>query len=401
MQPAPFVLCLASYFKGARFLQELKRQGCRVLLLTQEALQGEAWPWESIDEVFYLPAEVSQEDLVKSVSYLARTREFDRMVALDDYDVERVAALREHTRTPGMGDSTVRFFRDKLAMRRQAEEAGILVPRFEHALNHARLQRFMDRVPPPWVLKPRAEAGAVGIKKLHAQGELWPWLEQLGDEQSHRLLEEYVPGVVCHVDSLVWEGEIVFSVAHRYLQPPFNVWNDGGIFGSRSLLPEEPWTEGLHEVNREVLRAFRLARGVTHAEFIVGEADQRIYFLEVAARVGGAHLDDLIEAGSGINLWEEWARLEVAHLRGERYAPPRARHDAAGLLLCLARQARPDLSAYRDPEVVWRLDAKAHHAGLVVQSPSPGRVAALLESYRERFSRDFLAIAPPTEKALH
>lgn len=76
------------------------------------------------------------------------------------------------------------------------------------------------------------------------------------------------------------------------------------------------------------------------------------------------------------------------------------RNDSAGLLLCLARQEHPDLSAYTDPEVVWRMNHKPHHAGLIVASPDPARVEELMEDYRQRFERDFLAVAPPAASHL-
>ena len=64
----------------------------------------------------------------------------------------------------------------------------------------------MERVPAPWVLKPRSEASAIGIKKMHAPDEVWRTLEQLGDRQSFYLLERFVPGDIFHVDSIVSEG---------------------------------------------------------------------------------------------------------------------------------------------------------------------------------------------------
>ena len=134
------ILCLASYEKGHEFLREAKRQGCTVVLLTSVSLQGKAdWPLESIDEIFYMPDqnhEWNRADTVKAVSYLARTRVIDRIVALDDFDVEMAAALREHLRLPGMGETTVRHFRDKLAMRMKAREAGLNVPDFVHVLHY-------------------------------------------------------------------------------------------------------------------------------------------------------------------------------------------------------------------------------------------------------------------------
>ena len=236
------ILCLASYEKGHEFLREAKRQGCGVVLLTSQSLQGKAeWPMESIDEIFYMPDqdhEWNRADTIKAVSYLARTRAIDRIVALDDFDVEMAAALREHLRLPGMGETTVRHFRDKLAMRMKAREAGLNVPDFVHVLNYDALRRFMEDTPAPWVLKPRSMAGAIGIKKIHQAEELWPAIELLGDMQSFYLLEQFVPGDIFHVDCIVSEKQVVFAIASGYGRPPMEVSHGGGIF-TTSILERE------------------------------------------------------------------------------------------------------------------------------------------------------------------
>lgn len=390
------ILCLASYFKGERFIRTCKDLGCHVILLTREKLADEPWPMEAIDERFLMPRLDPGPDLIHGVSYLARTRVIDRIVPLDDFDVETAAHLREHLRIPGMGETTVRYFCDKLAMRMQAHERGIPVPEFVHALNDDRLRAYMERVPPPWVLKPRSEAGSVGIKKLASAAECWQVLESLGDRRSYYVLEQFVPGDVYHVDSIVSEREVVFAIASRYGRPPLRVMHEGGIFITSTLPRESTEAQLLEALNREVIAAMGMVRGVTHAEFIRSTADGRFYFLEMAARVGGANIDRLIEAATGLNPWAEWARIEVLHARGEPYTLPPARHDHAGLITCLARQEWPDLSAYQDPEIVWRLE-KRHHAGLLVASPDPDRVQALLEEYGRRFEHDFLAVLPPQE----
>ncbi len=394
------VLCLASYFKGLDFIRECRQQGCRVLLLTSQSLGGEDWPRESIDETFYIP-DVDRkwkiDDVLLGVSYMARKENLDRIVALDDFDVETAATLREHLRTPGMGDTTARYFRDKLAMRTKARDEGLPVPDFIHVLNHARLREFLDRVPPPWVLKPRSFAGSIGIKKIHSADEFWLALEKLGDQQSFFLLEQYVPGDIYHVDSIFDERELLFAIASRYGRPPMDVSHEGDIFTTRTLPRDSDESRSLIELNEQVLKAFGLLRGVSHSEFIRGRDDGKLYFLETSARVGGAHIADLIEAATGINMWREWAKLEIAGGKAP-YEPPTPRNDSAGLLISLARQERPDTSAYNDPEIVWRMGDKRHHVGLIVKSPDPKRVEELMWNYAQRFRQDFFASAPPKER---
>jgi biotin carboxylase len=377
-------------------MRECKRQGCRVLLLTAETLRNAGWPRESLDDIFYIPAELPVAEIVKSVTYLGREKKIDRIVALDEFDMETAATLREHMRIPGMGLTTMRYFRDKLAMRMKAVESGIPVPDFIPILNHADIRYYLDHVPGPWVLKPRSEASAIGIKKIDSAEALWLVLESLGDEQSSFLLEKFVPGDVYHVDSVVSEKEVVFSSVSRYGAPPMAVAQQGGIFTTYLLPGESQDVFSLRQLNRVLINALGLVRGVSHAEFIGARSDGHFYFLECAARVGGAYISEMVETATGINLWREWARIEIAGGK-QPYHLPATRSDYAGIILSLARQEEPDTSPYNDPEIALRLK-KRHHAGLVLRSSDPERVQTLLQAYVARFANDFLAIEPPGTK---
>lgn len=390
------ILCMSSYEKGQEFLRECKRQGWRVLLLTGESLKDANWPRESLDEVYLMPDLTIREQVINAVSYLARSEKLERIVALDEFDIEMAAALREHLRIPGMGETTSRHFRDKLAMRAQAHEYGIRVPDFAPVLNYDRLREYLTRVPGPWVLKPRSSASAIGIKKIHQAEELWPLLEQLGDQQSHHLLERFVPGDVYHVDSVVSEREVVFCAVSKYGDTPMNVAHSGGVFTTRLLPRESLETAALESINHEVIHALKLVRGVTHAEFIRGHADGHFYFLEIAARVGGANIAEMVEAATGLNLWAEWAKIETSTAE-KPYKLKELREDYSGILISLAKQQWPDTSGYTESEIVWRMN-KEYHAGLIVASPRHERVKELLDGYTERFYQDFYATAPLPDK---
>src|SRR5512136_577979 len=286
--PPRTILCITSYEKGQAFMREAKRQGSDVYLLTVEKLRDADWPRDQLDEVFYMPSLFNEQDMIYAVSYLARNHLLDRIVALDDYDVEMAAALREHLRIPGMGDTTARYFRDKLAMRVRAKDRDIRVPEFVHVLNYDRIRDFMARVPPPWLLKPRSEASSLGIRKINSADEFWPAIDTLGDRQSYYVLEQFIPGNVFHVDSIVSEKEVVFAEVHGYANPPFDVMHGGGIFVTRTLPRGSEDAQALHTLNQQLLDSLGFVRGVTHAEFIKGQADGQFYFLECAARVRGA-----------------------------------------------------------------------------------------------------------------
>lgn len=397
------VVCLASYFKGADFIRECKQRGCRVTLVTKEKFLNDDWPRDFLDEIISVPNDASSDLFTYTVTQLARQMTIDRLVALEEFDVINAGLIREHLRLPGMTSSHARVFRDKLAMRCVALGAGIPVPDFVHVLNYDDLRAFMARVPPPWVMKPRAEVSALGIKKMERDEDVWRTIDQLDlreslrERSSYYLLERYVPGDVFHVDSLVENGNVVFAGVNAYGRPPMDVTHGGGVFISYTLEHGSDDQLSLLELNQQLVKSLGLTRGAAHAEFIKGKDDERFYFLEIAARVGGAYIAETLEASSGINIWREWAHIEVNN-QDTSYVLPPVRNEFGGIVLSLARQEYPDTSAYTDPEIVYRVNKK-HHVGLVVRSPDQARVKELLDDYARRFADEFVAVAPPLEKA--
>jgi carbamoylphosphate synthase large subunit len=393
------MLCLASYEKGQRFLEEAKRQGCRVLLLTSQSLEGK-WPAELRDEIYYMPDkefEWNLQHMLQGVNHLCRTERIKRIVPLDDFDLEKAALLREHLRLPGLGETATRYFRDKLAMRLRAAESGIRVPAFSGTFNYEAISEFLEKVPPPWVLKPRTMAGAMGIRKCQSKAEVWENIHRLGDEQSYFVLERFVPGDIFHVDSIWFGGEVRFAIASAYGTPPLEVATGGGIFTTETLEAGGELEARLRQMNQEVLRAFGLRDGVSHTEFIRAHEDGALYFLETSARVGGANIADLIEVASGLNMWAEWAKVETAAATGGAYGVAENARQQAGLLVSLARQEWPDTSSFSEPELVWRM-RKKHHVGLIVKSPQREKISELLKVYTERVRNDYHASAPPRDK---
>ncbi len=396
------VICLASYFKGGDFLRESKRLGFRVILLTRERLLQEDWPRESLDDVVAVPDDAGPEILMHVASQLARTHQLTRLVALEEYDVMAAALIREHLCLPGMSSTQARIFRDKLSMRVRAQAAGIRAPDFVHVLNYERLHEFMQRVPAPWMLKPRSDVSAMGIKKMHDSEQVWRAIdeldarERLQERSSHYLLERFVPGEVFHVDSCVAAGRVAFAGVNRYGRPPMDVAHGGGVFISHTVAYNSADRRELLKVNRKLIKSLGLTNGAAHAEFIKSQQDGKFYFLEIAARVGGAYIAETLEAASGLNLWREWAKIELAG-DAHPYEPSKPDTAYGGIVLSLARQEYPDTGGYTEPEIVYRV-RKRHHAGLVVRSATLERVEELLNQYARRFAEDFTAIVPPLER---
>ncbi len=393
----PSLFCISTYEKGQDFLKEAARLGCEVRLLTVDSLANADWPKDSLTEFITMPEGLTCEQLLNTVTYLARTRRIDRIVPLDEFDLAGAALLREHMRMSGLGESATRFFRDKLAMRAQAKKMGVKVPEFTGVFNHEAVSEWMKVTPGPWLLKPRMNASAIGIKTIANAEELWPILEELGDLQSHYLLERFVAGEVFHCEGVSWKGKVLFAQPFQYGRPPMQTMHQGGVFTTRTLAMKSTDAREISKIHKRLLEALGMESGVTHSEFIKSAADGEFYFLETAARVGGAYIAEACELATGINPWKQWATIEKALATGEEYVLPSVTRDFVGSVISLAKQDEPDLSGYTDEEIVLRLH-KPHHAGIILRSKDERRTRSLLESYASRFLADFCAVMPAPDK---
>ena len=54
-------------------------------------------------------------------------------------------------------------------------------------------------------------------------------------------------------------------------------------------------------MNRELLTGFEYQTGVAHAEFLQSSETGEYFLLEVACRVGGAYIANVLEQASGFN----------------------------------------------------------------------------------------------------
>ncbi len=388
-------LCISNYFKGNAFLIALKKAGNTVFLVTTEKLKESNWPQEYLDEIYYMPGQDLDWDLDKllvGVAGIMKHTKIDAVVALDDYDVEKATYLRENLRIPGMGQTTGRYFRDKLAMRMRAEDAGVLVPSFSALFNDEEINHFADTVPAPWVLKPRSEASANGIIKVHDKDSLWQNIHELGDNRIKYLVEQFKLGDVYHADSLNLDSKSIFCTVSRYLATPMEISQGGGIFRSANIIHGSDDDKAIKEANKQVMKAFGMKNGAAHTEFIKGKDDGQIYFLETSSRVGGAHLAEMVEGATDINLWTEWANIEDTISKGKTYKLPKVTKGYAGIVLTLSKYENPDLSSFNDQEVCFRVPLE-YHAGLIVKSKKQERILELLGDYATRLSDGFSSVA--------
>jgi len=295
------ILCISTREQGHTMLRALAQLGCRITLLTLEDLQDAGWPHEALEEVQTMPGGMSPEQIRNTVTYLARTRNFSRILPLSGADMETAATLREHMRISGMGLTTTRYFTDVLAMRAKATYLGVRASAYAPILNYDDLRAFMESVPAPWLLRPRGVVSEIGGQTIQNSEQVWRALEELGDRQSDFLLEQSIPGEIFSVYGVCAGGKMRCNIVRADTEncPAVNSHLERAIQATHA----------------ELISALGMVRGVVRTKFLRSEATDILYFLETVADPGGNGIVEAIEQTNGVNLWHEWARAEVAAMR--------------------------------------------------------------------------------------
>ena len=149
---------------------------------------------------------------------------------------------------------------------------------------------------------------------------------------------------------------------------------------------------------RQIMHGFNMRYSATHSEALKSKADGKYYFIETSARVGGAHLAEMVEAATGLNLWEEWAKVEFANALGQLYKTPPINSDHAGIIISLTKQLKPDYTHFNDREVVWKMEGLEHHLGVIVKSNDRNKLLQILDKYAAIIQDEFHATAPAPDK---
>ena len=235
---------------------------------------------------------------------MARHRPFTHIITDNEYDLERVARMREDLGIPGQSAASALSFRDKVVMKQVARRT-VATARFARLAAFTDLTDFIAERGFPVVVKPVKQGGSRDITVLHHDDELIafsrrPWREDL-------MVEEFVKGPMYHVDAVLAPG-YRFVASSRYLRSCLGVFS-GDNNGSVQLRPDDPFARRLENFLDRVLEAFDTPEaGAYHLEVFHTPEDELV-MCEIASRVGGDRIPALTRATYGVDLHTASLRL--------------------------------------------------------------------------------------------
>ena len=280
------------------FINLLKERGCYVIAVS---VKGNYPGFEIADKCYYVDTRDKE-----AILEIAREEGID-IITTDQTDVSvpAVAYVAEKMGLKGIGCVTAEKFTDKYVMRCYAENAGIPVPKFIQVNCVDNIIDKVSRMDYPLISKPVNSSGSRGVHRIDNPNELVEKVKMSLDSSVDNkvIIEEFIEGKEYLADGIALDGDYItldFGIK-EYFDLPDTYISKMCMFSSSVLAKNEAEIDVV-KTNTELVNAFNLPFGITHAEYIYSEKRHKTYLVEIAARGGRVYLSShLTPRASGVN----------------------------------------------------------------------------------------------------
>jgi len=255
---------------------------------------------------------------------VARRERIDGVLTISaDRAVPVVAAVAEALGLPGIGTETAHRLTHKLAMRDALAAAGL--PQPPHALlrSASDVPAALDAVRFPAVLKPVDSGGQRAVFRVESRAEVERDLPEALEESPTgvALVEEYVEGIELNGIVIARGGEPALVTLSDRLRPPGIGFGVGWIHVYPPSIPPDQ-LELAERVAVESVRALGLRDAIAFPQLIAAP-DGSVAVVEVAARIPGGQMADLVRHAVGVDLVEVALRQALGEEVPDELALPR------------------------------------------------------------------------------
>jgi biotin carboxylase len=240
-----------------------------------------------------------------------------------DRAVPVVAAVAEALGLPGIGVETAQRMTHKLEMREAFARAGVPQPPFARVRSIEDVGAALDVVPLPAVLKPADSGGQRAVFRIEGREELERDLAEAVEESPSgvAILEEFVDGVELNGIAVVRGDDPLLLTLSDRLRPPGIGFGVGWIHVFPPSIDDDQLLRA-RRIAVEAVRALGLRDGIAFPQLIAAP-DGRIVVVEVAARIAGGQMADLVRHAVGVDVVEVAARQALGEPIPDELALPR------------------------------------------------------------------------------
>jgi biotin carboxylase len=242
---------------------------------------------------------------VDAVIDVARRHGVDGALTVSaDRAVPVVAAVADALGLPGIGPETAHLRTNKIAMRRVFADRGVAQPVFAAARDLQSARAALETTGLPAVLKPADSGGQRGVFRLDSVDDLEAHLHAaLAESRTEEaIVEGFHDGLELNGIAVARGGEVTLLTLSDRLRPP----GIGFGVGWAHVYPTTLFADALEraeEMAVAAVKAVGLQDGIAFPQLIASE-DGEARIVEVAARIPGGQMADLVRHAVGVDLVE-------------------------------------------------------------------------------------------------
>jgi len=250
-------------------------------------------------------AEVVDFTDVPAVTEVGRRHRVDGVLTVSaDRAVPVVATVADALGLPGIGIDTAHRMTHKLAMRAALADAGVPQPPFAAIRSAEDAAQALEASGLPAVLKPVDSGGQRAVFRVESAAELERDLEEALFESPTReaLVEAFVDGIEMNGIVIARGGKATLLTLSDRLRPPGVGFGVGWMHVYPPSIPADQLERAEH-IAVDSVRALGLRDGIAFPQLIAAP-DDRVVVVEVAARIPGGQMADLVRHAVGVDLVE-------------------------------------------------------------------------------------------------
>ncbi|MDH3748716.1 MAG: ATP-grasp domain-containing protein [Gammaproteobacteria bacterium] len=296
------------------FARGLAEHGARIVGIgDQSAADLPTLVQRSLEDYIQVRSLWDARQVVAEVHEKLRGRSLDRIECLWEPGIMLAAELRQHFGVDGLTIEQAHRFRDKEAMKKALDDAGIRTPKHVAANSVAAVWEAVQTIGLPIILKPIAGAGSADTYRIDSLDDLRAVLPRLRHVPMVSV-EEFVDGEEYTFDTITINGQIAYYNIAWYRPRPLiarsNEWVSPQVIALRDV--DQLELEAGVRMGYDVIAALGFDTGFTHMEWY-RKADGEVVFGEIGARPPGAHQVDQMKYACDFDVFGAWGQAVTQH----------------------------------------------------------------------------------------
>ncbi|MGN8842506.1 ATP-grasp domain-containing protein [Niallia sp. HCP3S3_B10] len=232
----------------------------------------------------------------------------DRVFSYSEGDVYLAATIREYLGISGQNIASAEFFRNKYIMNKYVKKAGINAPVTQKVKTIYDLYNFSKNNSFPIIIKPIDGSGSSNTFIIKNNENIREF-SYLNFDENKYICQNFIKSNLYHIDGLQLDNENKYILVSKYLDSTLG-YKDNKSTASIQLNGSDETSQRLTEYTYDLLKKIPIPENsLFHLELFYD--GKEIVFLEIASRIGGGRIQQVIQEQFGLDPIHELLKKDI------------------------------------------------------------------------------------------